>query len=72
MPKSVHAQAVDEIQRALRPWLREQGFTVKGRTFNRATEDALTQVVSIQMGASIRPARLTSRGYARTFMACSR
>lgn len=55
MPKSVHAQAVDEIQRALRPWLREQGFTVKGRTFNRATEDALTQVVSIQMGASDPP-----------------
>jgi hypothetical protein len=55
MPKSTYAQAVDEIQTALRAVLKERGFKVRGRTFNRATEDGLTQIVSIQMGASDPP-----------------
>lgn len=55
MPKSTYAQAVDEIQTALRPILKARGFKVRGRTFNRATQDSLTQVVSIQMGASDPP-----------------
>jgi len=55
MPKSDFAVAVDSIQRALRPVLRAEGFKVRGRSFNRATEDGLTQVVSIQMGASDPP-----------------
>lgn len=55
MPRSTYAEAVDEIQRALRPVLKAEGFTVRGRTFNCVTEDGLTQVISIQMGASDPP-----------------
>jgi uncharacterized protein DUF4304 len=55
MAKSAHADAVDAIQRALRPFLGQQGFGVRGRTFNRTTSDGLTQVVNIQMGASDPP-----------------
>lgn len=55
MPRSTYAQAVDEIQSALRPVLNAEGFKVRGRTFNRLTEDGLTQVISIQMGASNPP-----------------
>jgi Domain of unknown function (DUF4304) len=51
MAKSTYAQAVDDIQKALRHFLKGRGFKVRGRTFNRTTEDGLTQVVSIQMGA---------------------
>ncbi|WP_374090932.1 DUF4304 domain-containing protein [Methylomicrobium lacus] len=32
-----------------------RGFKVRGRTFNRLTEDGLTQVVNLQMGASDPP-----------------
>jgi hypothetical protein len=52
MPRSTYAEAVDKIQCALRPAWKAEGFRVRGRTFNRATEDGLTQVISIQMGAS--------------------
>lgn len=55
MAKSAEARAVDDIQNALRPFLKDRGFRVRGRTFNRATEDGLTQVVGIQMGASNPP-----------------
>lgn len=55
MPKSVHVLAVDKIQAALRPILREHGFGVRGRAFNRVTEDGLTQVVSFFMGPSDPP-----------------
>lgn len=55
MSKSSYAQAVDDIQRALRPFLKGIGFGVRGRTFNRSTPDFLTQVISIQMGASDPP-----------------
>jgi hypothetical protein len=55
MGKSRFAAAVDEIQAELRPFLRDRGFKLRGRTFNRVTEDGLTQVVSIQMGSSDPP-----------------
>ncbi len=55
MPRSTYAEAVDEIQSTLRPVLKAQGFKGRGRTFNRVTEDHLTQVISIQMGASDPP-----------------
>lgn len=55
MPKSAYAEAVDQIQRALRPMMKTRGFNVRGRTFNRGTEDGLTQVVNLQMGPSDPP-----------------
>jgi hypothetical protein len=55
MTRSGYAAAVDDIQAALRPFLKGRGFRVRGRTFNRTTEDGLIQVVSIQMGASDPP-----------------
>jgi Domain of unknown function (DUF4304) len=55
MVKSNYASAVDDIQGELRPFLKNHGFKARARTFNRATEDGLTQVVSIQMGASDPP-----------------
>lgn len=55
MPPSSFAEAVDGIQRALRPDLRRHRFRGRGRTFNRATSDGLTQVINIQMGASDPP-----------------
>jgi hypothetical protein len=55
MPKSEFAKAVDSIQLAVRPLLKGRGFGVRGRTFNRQTEDGLTHVINIQMGASDPP-----------------
>lgn len=55
MPKSEFAKAVDDVQRALRPRLKALGFRVRGRTFNRVTDEGLTQVVNIQMGPSDPP-----------------
>ena len=55
MAKSNYVEAVDQIQGALRLFLKENGFKVRGRTFNRTTEDGLTQVANIQMGASDPP-----------------
>lgn len=53
--KTAYAKAVDDIQNALRPFLKDCGFRVRGRTFNRNTEDCLTQVINIQMGPSEPP-----------------
>jgi len=55
MPPSEFAKAVEEVQRLLRGPLKAAGFKVRGRTFNRATSDGLTQVISLQMGASDPP-----------------
>src|SRR6476646_185094 len=55
MPASEFVKALDGIQRALRPSLKEHGFKVRGRTFNRITDDGLTQVVNLQMGPSDPP-----------------
>ena len=56
MPASEAKKSVDQIQRTLLPSLKEHGFKVRGRTFNRVTEDGLTQVINFQMGASDPPA----------------
>lgn len=50
MAKSGAVDAVDQIQRRLRPALKGLGFKVRGRTFNRVTEDGLTQVINLQLG----------------------
>lgn len=55
MPKSAFAYAVDQIQGALRPLLKDRGFKVRGRTFNQITEDGLTQVIRIWMGPADPP-----------------
>ncbi len=55
MGKSTYASAIDDTQSALSPFLKGFGFKVRGRAFNRGTEDGLTQVVSIQLGASDPP-----------------
>jgi hypothetical protein len=55
MAKSAYAVAVDAIQAELRPRLTGAGFRARGRTFNRLTEDGLTQVVNLQMGAADPP-----------------
>src|SRR5262249_2342361 len=83
MAKSIYASAVDEIQGALRTGLKARGFKSRGRTFNRVTGDGLTQVVSIQMGASDPPGTayipglrenlhglFTVRGFRSTTAAC--
>ena len=55
MAKSEFAKAVDAIQLALRPLLKEREFRVRGRTFNRSTKDGLTHVVNLQMGPADPP-----------------
>jgi hypothetical protein len=55
MAASEFVKAVDKVQRAIRPALKEHGFKVRGRTFNRVTIDGLTQVVNLQMGPSDPP-----------------
>ena len=52
MPASEFAKALDEIQRYHAVFIEGDGFKVRGRSFNRVTEDGLTQVVYLQMGAS--------------------
>jgi hypothetical protein len=52
---SEFVKAVDSIQRSLRPTLKQHGFNVRGRTFNRVTDDGLTQVINLQMGPSDPP-----------------
>lgn len=55
MPPSDFVKAVDAIQKSLRTPLGDLGFKVRGRTFNRATTDGLTQVINLQMGPSDPP-----------------
>ena len=55
MAKSEYAIALDRIQAGIRPELKDAGFKVRGRTFNRETDDGLTQVINFQMGASDPP-----------------
>jgi hypothetical protein len=49
--KSDLAKALDELQAKLRQFLKDKGFRTRGRAFNRATSDGLTQVVKLQMGS---------------------
>jgi hypothetical protein len=55
MAKSAFAKSLDHIQGALGPRLRNEGFRVRGRTFNRTTNDGLTHVVNFQIGPSDPP-----------------
>jgi hypothetical protein len=50
MTKSDFAKQMDQIQTALRPLLKREGYRVRGRTFNRTTPDGLVQVINLQMG----------------------
>lgn len=55
MEKSAFVKSMDQIQSALKPRLKSQGFRVRGRTFNRTTSDGLSHVVNFQMGSSDPP-----------------
>ena len=55
MVKSEFAVAVDDIQKRLAPLFKRERFKKRGRTYNRVTDDGLTQVVNFQMGASDPP-----------------
>lgn len=55
MSKSPAAVEFDQLQKALKPLMKRWGFKARGRTFNRTTDDGLTQVVNLQMGASDPP-----------------
>jgi hypothetical protein len=55
MHTSEVVKAVDWVQREMRPHLKERGFRVRGRTFNRVTSDGLVQVVNIQTGSADPP-----------------
>lgn len=50
MPSSAYVTALDEIQLAMTAFLKPLGFKRSGRTYNRAVEDDLVQVVGFQMG----------------------
>jgi hypothetical protein len=52
---SPYVKEVDGIQRVLKASLKEHGFQVRGRTFNRIAPDGLTQVINLQMGPSDPP-----------------
>ncbi len=55
MTKSPSAVELDRLQKSLTPQMKRWGFKVRGRTFNRTTDDGLTQVVNLQAGASDPP-----------------
>jgi hypothetical protein len=50
MPKSKMVEALDTIQAPMTALLKLTGFKKSGRTYNRATEGGLVQVVNFQMG----------------------
>ncbi len=45
MAKTQFTKNLDAVQREVRPFLKEHGFNVKGRAFNRETEEGLVQVI---------------------------
>ena len=51
MGKTEFAKQVDEIQSQLVPFLKENGFRKRGRTYNRTSSDDLISVINFQMGA---------------------
>jgi hypothetical protein len=53
--KTPAAEAMDEIEAALRPLMKAEGWKCRARTCNRLTEDGLTQVVNFQMGRADPP-----------------
>jgi hypothetical protein len=48
--KSKIAQAMDEVQASVRPFLKEMGYRARARAFNRTTSDGITQVIEFQLG----------------------
>lgn len=50
MTKSEHVQRLDEIQKALTPFLRGFGFRKKSRSYNRMGDEGLIQVINFQSG----------------------
>ena len=63
--KSEPAKQMDALQAALRPALQRWGFRGRGRTFNRGTQDGLTQVISLQMGSFDPPGTTPIPGLSR-------
>src|SRR5262245_6951914 len=63
MAKSTYADALDAIQAAVYPLLKERGFKRRGRTFNRVTTDALTQVVNLQLAPVDPPNAVAPSGF---------
>ena len=55
MSTSEVVKAVDWVQREVRPILKQCGFRVRCRTFNRLTSDGIVQVVNFQTGAADPP-----------------
>jgi len=51
MEKSQFAEQLDEIQTALVPFFKGDGFKKRGRTYNRPSADNLISVINFQMGA---------------------
>lgn len=51
MEKTEFAKQVDGIQSLLTPFLKENGFRKRGRTYNRTSSDGLVSVINFQMGA---------------------
>lgn len=71
MPKSAYVTALDEIQLAMTAFLNPLGFRRSGRTYNRAVEDELVQVVGLQMG-EIPLVSTSSRAFERVSTVVSR
>jgi Domain of unknown function (DUF4304) len=67
MSKSEVVFEVDAIQSSIRNSLKEFGFKVRGRTFNRQTPDGLTQVINFQMGQSEPPSSVFIPGLKENF-----
>jgi hypothetical protein len=65
MGASEFVTAVDAIQAALKPVLKAHGYKVRGRTFNRVTEDGLTQVINVQLGPPDLPGTVYIPGLTR-------
>ena len=51
MGKTEFVKQVDEIQSQLVPFLKENGFRKRRRTFNRSSSEGLISVINFQMGA---------------------
>ncbi len=47
---SKFVEAIDQIQNALAPLLKEQAFKKKGRTYNKKINNDVTNVINFQMG----------------------
>ena len=59
MSESPHVQALGQLQRAIGADLKALRFKVRVRTFNRLTDDGLTQVINLQSGPFPPPGTVT-------------